>query len=232
MELKLLSDQLNSAFEDVITPQGNVYTLQDELRPSEPAFHTIYKVKKIGPYLSHEEINDTEKLDKIGLLAHKYRICFEEVEFDERKGSRDINNFDFFGREKNSRGEKVWMLKVCFCGESKHLLSECPCEWRCPGMVLKYCFSQSTEILADIHIFPENSSSSASDSDSDFSVQENNGQAGPSSSKTTSPPDSRKCCREEVGKGSEWVRLPSYVTTEEDYFGKELANGHPPPKPK
>eukprot|EP00917_Polyrhabdina_sp_WS-2016_P009517 GHVP01021075.1.p1 GENE.GHVP01021075.1~~GHVP01021075.1.p1 ORF type:complete len:117 (+),score=14.74 GHVP01021075.1:170-520(+) len=42
MELKLLSDQLNSAFEDVTTPQGNVYTLQDELMPSEPAFHGIH----------------------------------------------------------------------------------------------------------------------------------------------------------------------------------------------
>eukprot|EP00917_Polyrhabdina_sp_WS-2016_P009522 GHVP01021082.1.p1 GENE.GHVP01021082.1~~GHVP01021082.1.p1 ORF type:complete len:257 (+),score=36.26 GHVP01021082.1:170-940(+) len=256
MELKLLSDQLNSAFEDVITPQGNVYTLQDELMPSEPAFHTIFKVEKSEKSTVYNKIigkNDEDLDDRmceftVAFISKCEDNWNEDPDSDSDEDSVSVAEYGFyglfkhFGDESNHAytkfdfyGEKItedlWNLKACSCRikgnkTETDLPSDCPCKW--------YSIDRLSNKLDTIErIFSLSVRESSSASDSSGMEKGDNGQAGQSSSKTISPPDSKKCCCKVFGNGSEWLRLHSYVTTEDDYFGKESrANGHPPPKPK
>eukprot|EP00917_Polyrhabdina_sp_WS-2016_P023399 GHVP01050740.1.p1 GENE.GHVP01050740.1~~GHVP01050740.1.p1 ORF type:complete len:230 (+),score=28.68 GHVP01050740.1:42-731(+) len=125
MEFKLLSDQLNSAFEDVTTLQGNVYTLQDEVMPLEPAFSGIQRITsiptkvlsngKIQYAYVYTRINKSveEKIKKISKILQSsntyndsYSLRFDDPEV-EYLGMAD------------PKKPRFWKIKMCSCGNFK-----------------------------------------------------------------------------------------------------------------
>eukprot|EP00917_Polyrhabdina_sp_WS-2016_P023398 GHVP01050739.1.p1 GENE.GHVP01050739.1~~GHVP01050739.1.p1 ORF type:complete len:201 (+),score=17.03 GHVP01050739.1:42-644(+) len=154
MEFKLLSDQLNSAFEDVTTLQGNVYTLQDEVMPSEPAFSGIQRIfpkfsvwnGKIQSYV-YTRINKSvkEKMKNISnILSSLPRYGYSSIRFD------DGPEVEYLGMA-NPEELGFWKIKMCNCGNFKDRQMKqntCTCpefSYMVPtlhdGLVLEDCFS-------------------------------------------------------------------------------------------
>eukprot|EP00917_Polyrhabdina_sp_WS-2016_P005703 GHVP01012775.1.p1 GENE.GHVP01012775.1~~GHVP01012775.1.p1 ORF type:complete len:224 (+),score=28.09 GHVP01012775.1:33-674(+) len=151
MEIKLLSDQLNSALEHVTSPQG-VGTLPDELIP-EPAFELIQRLEvypdqyaffKIGEFQKRMMFLNKKRIVEIltrsnprysvkTLLQDEYLdSCFEpyldSYKCDERRqvtfiGFRDPENFDRSSYTYEDLKPGVWQIKVCHCGEPTELIN-------------------------------------------------------------------------------------------------------------
>eukprot|EP00917_Polyrhabdina_sp_WS-2016_P009532 GHVP01021093.1.p1 GENE.GHVP01021093.1~~GHVP01021093.1.p1 ORF type:complete len:213 (+),score=35.46 GHVP01021093.1:170-808(+) len=204
MELKLLSDQLNSAFEDVTTPQGNVHTLQDELMPSEPAFHGIhhFRFTRASPSFWKINVSVQEKMKMISNFLQNHKDNSIVVRPCEKFW--DGENVEYIGRK---RFEGQWEIQRCVCGRFRKELETSKKDFLCmgesckkfnvnfdkdhhaAGTFLKDCFSdgptpQSLPLVGPI-IWTEKST------EKDFyqgnsNEEKSNGQAGPSRLRTAS----------------------------------------------
>eukprot|EP00917_Polyrhabdina_sp_WS-2016_P023397 GHVP01050738.1.p1 GENE.GHVP01050738.1~~GHVP01050738.1.p1 ORF type:complete len:239 (+),score=29.14 GHVP01050738.1:42-758(+) len=196
MEFKLLSDQLNSAFEDVTTLQGNVYTLQDEVMPLEPAFSGIQRITsiptkvlsngKIQYAYVYTRINKSveEKIKKISKILP---YCYPNIRFDD-------SEVEYLGMPHPNPNEyNFWKIKMCSCGnfkenfwQSRYYSCACPefdfsVKSLEDGIVLEDCFSDlcghSSVMAAHCPAFcPAHSEISGEE-------EEDDGQVGPSCSK-------------------------------------------------
>eukprot|EP00917_Polyrhabdina_sp_WS-2016_P016492 GHVP01035643.1.p1 GENE.GHVP01035643.1~~GHVP01035643.1.p1 ORF type:complete len:217 (-),score=35.61 GHVP01035643.1:710-1327(-) len=122
MEFKVLFDQLNSALEDVATPQG-VWSLQDQFIPekepisSEPEFLWI---KRINDTRGDEMIFDAEKEKKIiKLLIEKSGTLIQSSDiFKPRYSEKDFADCNFIGKKtENKDWIASWNICACKCGE-------------------------------------------------------------------------------------------------------------------
>eukprot|EP00917_Polyrhabdina_sp_WS-2016_P005714 GHVP01012795.1.p1 GENE.GHVP01012795.1~~GHVP01012795.1.p1 ORF type:complete len:238 (+),score=26.88 GHVP01012795.1:33-716(+) len=138
MEIKLLSDQLNSALEHVTSSQG-VGTLPDELIP-EPAFELIQKLEVLGnsSQYAFQEITDTKSKKERTIVrilkSSNPRFSVKTLLQDDNLDLNGIHQagsgvtfIGFRNPEKFERKEaEVWQIKVCHCEEPK-ILTKCHC---------------------------------------------------------------------------------------------------------
>eukprot|EP00917_Polyrhabdina_sp_WS-2016_P016495 GHVP01035649.1.p1 GENE.GHVP01035649.1~~GHVP01035649.1.p1 ORF type:complete len:232 (-),score=35.63 GHVP01035649.1:751-1413(-) len=144
MEFKVLSDQLNSALEDVATAQG-VWSLQDQFIPekepisSEPGFLWIKRIydkiswdfqeSSFGMYSWDKEAESfcDGKKEKmiIELLSKQCGLHFHHSGLKQHFTDADFANCNFIGKKiQNKNWIKSWKICACKCGENFQVCQE------------------------------------------------------------------------------------------------------------